>query len=353
VANRLSRRFRPVMVASIALGAAAAVCIPSVALASPQATPKPAGPPSISTVQKQLGQLTIQNTQLVEKYNQARIAVAAKQRTAAAAALVATEAEDQFATAERALGATVTVQYESGTFSTTGALLSSSNDENYLDQMASMALLSNHTAQQVAQLQDSRRTADAAQAQAKRLLSSAAATLASLASQKKHLAAEISKYTTLLNTLNAAQRKSYLKIADPTPSSSQAASAEKFAEHAGSKAALIAVKFAEQQMGKPYSWGAAGPGSYDCSGLTMRAWGAAGVSLPHSAADQYNYGHHVPATVAALEPGDLIFFYHPIGHVTIYVGQGMMVSAPETGEDVTMVSMSAFKGQIVGATRLT
>jgi cell wall-associated NlpC family hydrolase len=119
---------------------------------------------------------------------------------------------------------------------------------------------------------------------------------------------------------------------------------------AGTAAAQKAVEFALAQVGKPYVFGAAGPGSYDCSGLTMAAWQAGGVSLPHSAADQYNYGHHVSRD--ALQPGDLIFFYQPIGHVTIYIGQGMMVSAPTEGQNVSVVPLSSFDSDYVGATRL-
>jgi cell wall-associated NlpC family hydrolase len=118
----------------------------------------------------------------------------------------------------------------------------------------------------------------------------------------------------------------------------------------GTAKGRIAVEFALAQVGKPYVFGAAGPDAYDCSGLTMAAWAAAGVSLPHSAADQYNYGTHVP--LSDLSPGDLIFMYSPIGHVTIYIGDGMMVSAPTEGENVSVVPVSSFSGDIVGATHL-
>ena len=115
-------------------------------------------------------------------------------------------------------------------------------------------------------------------------------------------------------------------------------------------AAQTAVNFAMAQLGKPYQWGASGPGSYDCSGLTMAAWRAAGVSLPHSAADQYNYGTHVSRS--QLQPGDLLFFYQPIGHVTIYIGGGKMVSAPTTGQNVKIVSLAYYNSDYVGATHL-
>jgi cell wall-associated NlpC family hydrolase len=92
------------------------------------------------------------------------------------------------------------------------------------------------------------------------------------------------------------------------------------------------VAFAFGQLGKPYRWGAAGPRSYDCSGLALAAWNAAGVGLPHNAARQYNAITHLSRS--DLRPGDLVFFYGPISHVGIYIGAGRMIHAPEYGENV-------------------
>ncbi|NEA45052.1 C40 family peptidase [Streptomyces sp. SID10815] len=93
-----------------------------------------------------------------------------------------------------------------------------------------------------------------------------------------------------------------------------------------------ALAFARAQIGKPYVWGAAGPGSYDCSGLTQAAWKAAGVALPRSPRDQSRAGTTVPAAEAL--PGDLVFFHDShgeVGHVGVYAGHGMMIHAPEPG----------------------
>jgi peptidoglycan DL-endopeptidase CwlO len=98
-----------------------------------------------------------------------------------------------------------------------------------------------------------------------------------------------------------------------------------------------AVTFAYDQIGKPYKWAADGPGSYDCSGLTMAAWRAAGVSLPHNSAEQYNAVAHI--SKSDLRPGDLVFYYSPIHHVAIYVGDGHIIHAPQVGENVQVASI--------------
>ncbi|MFD9117289.1 NlpC/P60 family protein [Streptomyces bottropensis] len=90
-----------------------------------------------------------------------------------------------------------------------------------------------------------------------------------------------------------------------------------------------AIAFARAQIGKPYVWGATGPGSYDCSGLTQAAWKAAGVDLPRTTFDQLTAGTTVP--LADARPGDLVFFYDNIGHVGLYIGNGMMIHAPKPG----------------------
>ncbi|MBH5133878.1 NlpC/P60 family protein [Streptomyces sp. NPDC048405] len=90
-----------------------------------------------------------------------------------------------------------------------------------------------------------------------------------------------------------------------------------------------AIAFARAQIGKPYVWGATGPDSYDCSGLTQAAWKAAGVTLPRVTYDQVNAGTTVPVSQA--QPGDLVFFYDDISHVGLYIGDGMMIHAPKPG----------------------
>jgi cell wall-associated NlpC family hydrolase len=109
-----------------------------------------------------------------------------------------------------------------------------------------------------------------------------------------------------------------------------------------------ALAAAEAELGRPYSYGGAGPTSFDCSGLTMFAWRAAGVSLPHSASDQYQSTTHV--SLSSLQPGDLLFFGSSSGiwHVTMYVSSGRMIEAENSG---TVVSINPIRSGLVGASR--
>lgn len=121
----------------------------------------------------------------------------------------------------------------------------------------------------------------------------------------------------------------------------------------GSTMGDVAANWALTQLGKPYVWAAAGPSSYDCSGLTMRAWEQAGVQLDHWTGTQWTSGPHVP--LDQLRRGDLLFYGQvstdpgTIHHVGVYVGRGLMVNAPQTGDVVRVASM--WRRDLVGATR--
>ncbi|MBB4930829.1 cell wall-associated NlpC family hydrolase [Lipingzhangella halophila] len=115
--------------------------------------------------------------------------------------------------------------------------------------------------------------------------------------------------------------------------------------------ARAALDFAYAQIGKPYVYGAAGPDSYDCSGLTMRAYGSAGVSLPRTTYAQAEVGQRINS-MSALQPGDLVFFFGDLGHMGIYAGGNQMVHAPRSGKNVEVVSLSGYwAGQFQFGTR--
>ncbi|MDQ1395559.1 MAG: peptidoglycan DL-endopeptidase CwlO [Acidimicrobiaceae bacterium] len=108
-----------------------------------------------------------------------------------------------------------------------------------------------------------------------------------------------------------------------------------------------AIAEAQRQIGKPYQWGAAGPDSFDCSGLTMWAWRAGGVSLPHYTRAQYDATTHV--SLSDLQPGDLVFFGSDFHHEGLYVGGGQMIEAPHSGANVRYASI--YRSDLIAASR--
>ena len=115
-----------------------------------------------------------------------------------------------------------------------------------------------------------------------------------------------------------------------------------------SSGAAAAIEEAKRQLGKPYEWGGSGPDTYDCSGLTSWAWRAGGKSLPHSSQAQYSATSRV--AFADIQPGDLLFYGDPIHHVALYIGDGQMIEAPETGKNVRYASI--YRRDYTGAGRV-
>src|SRR5262249_42861790 len=148
---------------------------------------------------------------------------------------------------------------------------------------------------------------------------------AKLKAHKEAIQSALARQKQLLSSLQAEQRRQLaaLQAQRERAAAAAATTASRSAPRPtyngpATGRAEVAVQFAYAQLGKPYEWGASGPSSYDCSGLTMASWGAAGVSLPHSSASQYYSGPHVSSS--DLEPGDLVFFGSPIHHVGLYIG---------------------------------
>ncbi len=146
------------------------------------------------------------------------------------------------------------------------------------------------------------------------------------------------------------QAAAWLRAANVRPSAARPASGPSLAAPpADSGPGQRALAAAEAELGKPYRYAGAGPNSFDCSGLTMWAWRAAGISLPHSATDQYLSTPHV--ALSSLQPGDLLYFGSStsnIGHVTMYVSPGRMIEAEDSG---TVVSINPIRSGLVGASR--
>jgi peptidoglycan DL-endopeptidase CwlO len=136
-----------------------------------------------------------------------------------------------------------------------------------------------------------------------------------------------------------------LRKAEAERQAKLAAAAKARAKFLASRAGIV-VSTAMKYLGVPYVWGASSPRGFDCSGLVLYCYAKVGIHLPHSSAMQYNYGHHVSRS--ELKPGDLVFFYNPIHHVGIYIGNGQMINATGTHVQIGTV----WKNSYHGATRL-
>jgi cell wall-associated NlpC family hydrolase len=335
----------------------------------------------ISTVNAKLDQLGRQSAQLDEQYNVAAAAVAAAKRTATKAQQDADHAEATYRAAHARFVAAVTQQYESGSSPSIGNLLTSSAPQQYLDGLTLANYLSSQFAITVHTEQTARVDAARATRRAQAALAAARAKEAVLAKRRAALQQQSQRFKQLLDSLTARQRqerahalavaaaKARAEAAAARAAAARAARRQQAAPQsqqaqsstpsrtprrtAPSPAAGVqaVIDFAEAQVGTPYAFGAAGPYAFDCSGLTMQAWARAGVSLPHSAAGQYNYGTHV--SYSQLQPGDLIFLYSPISHVEIYVANDLAVSAADPALGIRYVHPSQDMADYAGATRLT
>lgn len=158
-----------------------------------------------------------------------------------------------------------------------------------------------------------------------------------LADEKDTINAKLDRAKDLLDDLEADEREAIMSRGSERAPSEVPASGR----------AAAAVQYAMAQVGDAYVWGATGPDAFDCSGFTMMAWAQAGVSLPHSSSAQYNAG--VRVAKSDLQPGDLVFYYRPISHVDMYIGNGMIVGAANPSVGVRVASLDSMP--YVGAIR--
>jgi cell wall-associated NlpC family hydrolase len=155
----------------------------------------------------------------------------------------------------------------------------------------------------------------------------------------------------LLSKLTATERERLAKLNEDQENDDQQSSLADAGKYAGvSGRGGVAIKYALAQIGDKYVFGADGLTYWDCSGLTMRAFQAAGVSLPHSSRAQYGYGKAISRN--DLLPGDLVFFGKPISHVAIYLGGDRMLHAPRSGSRVKIASFDMGRKPYIGARRL-
>ena len=341
----------------------------------------------LSAASKELAQLQTQAEVLTERYDETLV----NEQRAASAYRVTQEqlhqAEQQRAASQRRLAGLAAEEFESGGgFDPVTAMIGDANGpQGYLRQAGLGQVLAQSGTDMVAANQANDVVAGVFRTQAHRLLTARQADLQAANQLKLAVQASVTHQLTFVQASRKQRNKlagqlatardnaAALKAARQTALAAQAAAAAARAAAAaggaqgpsqapswawGSGASPTqgdtAANWALTQLGKPYQWGAAGPGTYDCSGLTMMAWAHAGVQLLHYTGYQWQEGPHVPLN--QLQRGDLLFFAtdtsnpSTIHHVGIYIGNGMMVDAPYTGAFVRIDSMYQ-PGGLIGAVR--
>jgi cell wall-associated NlpC family hydrolase len=320
------RRSRVVLALGAALVAAATgVLAPTPAGAAPSTAAEAAD--AMRTAAQEL-------TAVDEQLHEAELAVAAQRQAAATAAEQAAVAHEALAVFEPQLRAIAQSGYTGRTQSRIAAFLSGSSADVLVQQMTTLDLIATRTNAVVAQAAVAQNAAREAQAAADAAAELAEAGAAQLREQKAEVERRAAAYQADFDRLTTAEQARLTTAV--AGRSIEAPSVAELPVVPGS-AAAAAIQAALAQVGDRYQGGASGPDAFDCSGLTSYAYAAAGVTLPHSSRAQSQLGRQVSRE--ELQPGDLVFYYTPISHVALYIGDGLIVHARTYGKPVAVTSV--------------
>ncbi len=310
----------------------ATLCITAVTGSVLVASPTQAEP-DVDDVQARVDTLYKKAEQASERYNHAKLELdRAKKRLGALRADLARQRE-KFESVRREMAASVVSQYQGQALSTTTRVLLADDPDAFLDQVATVSGFNDQQSEMMADFAVQAQQLEMREAAAERELARIAKTKKTLADEKAAIDEKADEADELLDRLKAR--------AAPVSRSS-----ERLPDVPVSGRAGAAVSYALGQVGDAYVYGATGPSAFDCSGLTMMAWAQAGVSLPHSSSAQMGSG--TPVSQSQLQPGDLVFYYSPVSHVGIYIGNGQIVHAanPSTGVQVSPVFSMPYSGAV-------
>ena len=315
--------------------AAAAVTVAVLLQGGPSQAQTVTSQPSLKDLVAQATQLSNEVDSLGQQFDSLKIQLAHANSEVKIAKLAAARAEAAMAGSQKAVSQLAAMGYMNGGMDPTLQMLTSGNPDLFLSQASTVQQLDDEAGMRLSTLQREQVAAQRAQATAKEEI----ATANQLQSQ---INGKVSTINAKLKVLNSSAMTQAMAVFDQTGSYPNLVLPE------ATNVGTTALRAALTQRGKPYVWGAAGPDSYDCSGLVLWAFAQEGIELPHYTGDQWNSGMHVSR--ADLEPGDLVFFFPDISHVGLYLGNGLMVDAPSTGQVVQV--QPVFWDSFVGAVRI-
>jgi peptidoglycan DL-endopeptidase CwlO len=291
-----------------------------------------ASKPTISQVEQQINSLQAQIDQTGQQYDSVSQQVAAGKLQLAAVQKQAANAQDKYNTAQGTLRQIAVAAFETSNQSSVAALLTSGSPEQVLAQASLIEDLGNQDNSRVTQFLAAAQAAAASQGNVQRSQQGIDQLYSQLATKKQHLNSLLSQATMLMANMDDAAIAASAVGGAPGVFITTATYSGPTNTAAGK-----AVQFVYEQLGKPYLWGGTGPASFDCSGLVQAAWATAGVSIPRTTGEQVMALQSIPRS--ALEPGDLIYF-NGATHVAMYIGNGMIIDAPRTGEVIRMLPLA-------------
>ena len=306
--------------------------------------------PTLVQIQAQVNDLQDQATAAAEGAQEAKVKLAALQRSLNGIQAQAAIQGKNVDSISRALGVIAVNQYKSGSLSQSLELLFSSDPGLYLSSAGSLESITRQKTIQLKKYQSATQKLNATSMTVSDRLAQVKSLQKKLAQQSAVAQEKLKKAEAILAKLKKEDRERLAKLAQQQEDADQASSIAAAKSLGGiSGRAGLAIKFAVKQIGDRYVFGADGMTYWDCSGLTMRAYQSAGVNLPHSSAAQSRMGKSVPFNQK--KPGDLLFFGRPVSHVGIYIGGGKMVHAPRSGSRVKIASSSSLGSKRLVAVR--
>lgn len=296
--------------------------------------------PDVDEVRTKVETLYQQASEASERYNQARVARTAAQKRLRSLRADLARQQERVDGLRDSVASSLVRDYQGQALSTTSRMVLSEDPDEFLEELSAVSTFNDQRGQMMAELTVQLRRLEVRRKATEDELASLAKLEKTLAAEKADVDEKAAEAEDLLETLEA---RAAAVVAAPASRSAER-SPVTIKDVPVSGRAKAAVQFALAQVGKSYVYGAAGPNSYDCSGLTMSAWAAAGVALPHSSSAQM--GATTPISISQLQPGDLVFYYSPVSHVGIYIGNGQIVDAanPSTGVRIAGVSSMPISG---------
>lgn len=317
-------------------------------------TPSPAfAAPTLETAQREVDRLRTLAAEKFEAANDATIRIRSLERETAVLEQQEAKLQKELIAANKALAQLAIAEYKSNGFGETFGLLFSSDPSGYLSDAGTLDVLARNYAKKQREYATTKLKVEASQFVISDRTALLKAERIKLNREVDQARSALTKAEKILKSLKREDRERLAREEAERENKILNESKKYAASYKGDNTrGSIALKYALKQVGDVYVWAAAGPTKWDCSGLTMRAFQQAGVSLPHSSRMQIKYGKSI--SYGAVKPGDLLFFGNPISHVSIYMGGGKMVQAPRPGKRVEVVSFTKRFGAkpFVGARRL-